>query len=128
MSKLDVREMAESRKAAAVPCRGIVRRRVSKAAYMRAVETEGPHVATAAGESWWREQERRHPFILAGGNKPEGTDAPNGSANRYGRVKERRRAGRWEHYENGQWVPGEITPRKGICGEARGERNVNGKP
>lgn len=104
MSRLNVKEMRESKKAAAMPCRDIVQRRVSRAAYLRAVETEGQHVATAEGESWWKEQERRHPFICAGGHKPEGTDSPNGSTNRLGRVSKRFTVARgWERYVGGKW-------------------------
>lgn len=91
MARLVKSEMAESARAAAMPCRSIVRRRVSKRAYMRALETEGPHIASPEGEAWWREQERRHPFIMAGGNRPESTDSPNGHRNRFGKASYRAR-------------------------------------
>jgi hypothetical protein len=114
VSKLNQAEMMESKAAAAVPCRDIVRRRVSRSAYIRAVQTEGTHVATAEGEPWWREQERKHPCILAGGNRPEGTDSPNGHVNRFGRVKERMVGGKWYHWAGGKWVEGEAGKRRGL--------------
>jgi hypothetical protein len=113
MSKLNVKEMAESKKAAGDPCRNIVRRRVSRSAYIRAIETEGAHVATAEGESWWREQERKHPFICAGGNRPEGTNSPNGAVNRLGRVSRRFTVARgWEKFVGGVWEKVEKREKK----------------
>ena len=117
MAAINRREVAESARAARIPCKGFVRRRVSKSAYLRAVQTEGRYIMTPEGDAWWREQERRNPCILAGGNRPEGTDSANGRVNRYGRVKERRTKEGWEHWDakrNG-WVPGELTPRRGIA-------------
>ena len=113
MARLVQSEMAESKKAAEIPCRSIVRRRVSRTAYMRALETEGPHIAGPEGEAWWREQERKHPFIMAGGNRPDGTDSPNGHANRYGKVKERYSVTRgWERWNGSGWKKIRKTARK----------------
>lgn len=104
MARLAESEMAESKAAAAVPCRGIVRRRVSKRAYMRALETEGPHIAGPEGEAWWRDQERRYPFIMAGGNRPDGTDSLNGHRNRHGKVSRRFVPGKgWYEWRGGGW-------------------------
>ena len=104
MARLVKSEMAESARAAAMPCRSIVRRRVSKRAYMRALETEGPHIASPEGEAWWREQERRHPFIMPGGNRPESTDSPNGHWNRFGKGSDRAR-----------WADGRLV--REVCGK-----------
>lgn len=117
------KEMAESARAAKVPCRSIVRRRVSRSAYMRALETEGPHVATPEGEAWWREQERRHPFIMAGGNRPEGTDSLNGHTCRLGKVSRRFsvKTG-WMRWEGGRWVRDDVNAEAGRRGEVSRER------
>lgn len=108
------REMLESKRAAEIPVRGIVRRRVSRSAYMRALETEGPYIATPAGEPWWREQERRHPFVMAGGNRPDGTDSLNGHRNKFGTVtwKFSVKHG-WLCWKRGKWVKG-TPPKKGL--------------
>lgn len=84
-------------------------------AVMNAVATEGPDVLSGAARGYWDDMRRLYPEMCADGNVP-GTDSANGRVNRYGRVKERYRAGRWEHWDakRGDWVPGEITKRKGI--------------
>lgn len=79
-------EVRESYAAAKRADRKCCARRVSRRAYLRALTEEGPHVATADGEEWWRDQERRFPGICAGGNRPDGTDSRNGHRNRHGKV------------------------------------------
>ena len=102
---LDTAQMALSKDLAGLPGGGITRRRVSRKAYMEALKREGPAIATEEGESWWRDQERRNPFIMAGGRRPDGTDSPNGHTCKWGRVKEKYVAGRgWFRWENGGWV------------------------
>lgn len=84
-------------------------------AVMNAVATEGPEVLSGAAKGYWDDMKRLYPEACADDNIP-GTDSANGRKNRLGVVKERYRAGRWEHWDakRREWVPGEITKRKGI--------------
>lgn len=84
-------------------------------AVFNAIAQEGPEVMTSAADGYWRDMKRLYPESCADGRVP-GTDSLNGHGNRYGRVKERYRAGRWEHWDaaRGDWIPGEISKRKGI--------------
>lgn len=102
------------RQVGAKPHEGRVRAR-SAEAVMNAVLTEGKEVLTSAGKSFWADMERRYKWQAPDGNWSDG-NSPNGHVNRLGKVRERMRGGRWEHWDNrlGGWVPGEITPRKGI--------------
>ena len=87
----------------------------SRAAVMNAVATEGKEVLTDAGEGFWQDMQRRYHWQAEDGNWNDGNSA-NGHRNHFGVVRERYRAGRWEHWDakRGDWVPGEITKRKGI--------------
>jgi hypothetical protein len=118
-------EQSRSAALARLPGGGVCRRRVSRRAYERALSAEGPHVASAEGEAWWRDQERRHPEIMCAGFRPDGTDSPNGHVCRHGTVDRRSRydadarcivrevwdgrarrfvpAGRWR-IEGGKWM------------------------
>lgn len=88
----------------------------SRLAVLNAIRTEGKEVMTEAGECFWKDMARRYPWQNPDG-VAEGTDSPNGHVNRLGKVSERYTASRgWEHWDpaSGDWVPGEITKRKGI--------------
>ena len=89
----------------------------SRAAVMNAVATEGKEVLTEAGEGFWRDMQRRYHWQAEDGDWEDGSSA-NGRKNHYGVVRERYRAGRWEHWDKkrGEWVEGEITKRKGVGG------------
>jgi hypothetical protein len=67
---------------------GRLRGQVSTTAFFNAVNQEGPEVATAAGNEYWRDQERLHPWIGDGRGGGPVTSA-NGMVNRFGRVKEK---------------------------------------
>ena len=84
-------------------------------AVMNAIATEGPDVLSSAAKGYWDDMKRLYPEMCADGRVP-GTDSINGRGNRYGKVKERYRNGRWEHWDakKHDWVPGEVTKRKGI--------------
>lgn len=56
-------EFERSGKTAKVSKNGRLLRSVSLAAVMNAVNTEGPEVLSAAGESYWKDMEKRHPHI-----------------------------------------------------------------
>jgi hypothetical protein len=85
-------------------------------AVMNAVATEGPEVLSSAASGYWNDMRRLYPEMCADG-APPGTNSANGRANRYGKCRERMRNGRWEHWDASrrEWVPGEITKRKGIA-------------
>ena len=87
----------------------------SRLAVMNAVATEGKEVLTDAGEGFWRDMQRRYHWQAEDGNWEDGNSA-NGRKNHIGKVRERYRNGRWEHWDakKHDWVPGEITKRKGI--------------
>jgi hypothetical protein len=78
---------------------------VSQAAFFNARRTEGPEVATAAGDGYWRDQVRRYPHLRGGGVYDTSSLSANGEMTRLGRVTERYRDGRWERRENGRWTP-----------------------
>lgn len=59
---------------------------ISSTAFFNAVNQEGPEVATAAGEGYFRDMRRLYPWI--GDGAIEGSSA-NGMANRLGRVREK---------------------------------------
>ena len=84
-------------------------------AVMNAVASAGPEVLSSAAKGYWDDMKRLYPEACADDNIP-GTDSANGHKNRLGVVKERYRAGRWEHWDKkrGEWVAGEITKRKGV--------------
>jgi len=84
-------------------------------AVMNAVETYGPDVLGSAAKGFWDDMKRLYPEACADDAVP-GTDSANGRKNRLGVVRERYRHGRWEHFDTttGEWVPGELTKRKGI--------------
>jgi hypothetical protein len=84
-------------------------------AVMNAIASEGPEVMTAAAKGYWDDMKRLYPEMCADEAVP-GTDSLNGARNKYGRVKEKWIKGKWYHWdtERGDWVPGEITKRKGI--------------
>ena len=88
---------------------------VHREALFEAIRQEGPEVLSSAAQSWWDDQKRMNPWMCADGHVP-GCDSINGHRNRIGKVRERMRGGHWEHWDAklGDWVPGEITPRKGI--------------
>lgn len=88
----------------------------SRLAVMNAVATEGKEVLTDAGEGFWRDMQRRYHWQAEDGNWEDGSSA-NGTRNHYGKVRERYRAGRWEHWDakKRDWVPGEITKRRGFA-------------
>ena len=87
----------------------------SRLAVMNAVATEGKEVLTDAGDGFWRDMQRRYHWQAEDGNREDGSSA-NGRKNHIGKVTERFRRGRWEHWDAtiGDWVPGEITKRKGF--------------
>ena len=87
----------------------------SRLAVMNAVATEGKEVLTDAGEGFWRDMQRRYHWQAEDGNWEDGNSA-NGRKNHIGKVSERYRNGRWEHWDakKHDWVPGEITKRKGF--------------
>ena len=87
----------------------------SRLAVMNAVATEGKEVLTDAGEGFWRDMQRRYHWQAEDGNWEDGNSA-NGRKNHVGKVSERYRNGRWEHWDakKHDWVPGEATKRKGI--------------
>ena len=67
---------------------GRLARQISTTAFFNAVNQEGPEVATAAGEQYFRDQERLYPWI--GDGTGGGVQASaNGMANRLGRVREK---------------------------------------
>lgn len=67
---------------------GRLARQISQTAFFNAVNSEGPEVATAAGEQYFRDQERLYPWIGNGrGGGP--VVSANGMVNRFGRVKEK---------------------------------------
>ena len=84
-------------------------------AVMNAIASEGPEVMTAAAKGYWDDMKRLYPEMCADEAVP-GTDSLNGARNKYGRVKEKWIKGKWYHWDEklGDWVPGEITKRKGI--------------
>ena len=84
-------------------------------AVMNAIASEGPEVMTAAAKGYWDDMKRRYPEMCADDAIP-GTDSANGHRNRLGKVREKWIKGQWYHWDNelGDWVPGEITKRKGI--------------
>ena len=124
---LDEREMARSAELAKLPGGGICRRRVSRRAYLRALRDEGPHVAEAEGEAWWREQERRHPFIMAEGFRPEGTDSPNGHRSRWGKAGYRFVPGKGRFvWRDGGWRPAHGEPAHGGAGVREGGLPAHG--
>lgn len=84
----------------------------SEEAVMEAVATHGSEVLS--DKRFWKEVKIENPWMCADGVVPT-FDSPNGRANKYGKVRERWRGGRWEHWDKkrGEWVPGEITKRKG---------------
>jgi len=86
----------------------------SRLAVMNAVRTMGKEVLTDAGQGFWDDMQRRYKWQAEDGDWNDGNSA-NGRKNRLGVVKERYRHGRWEHWDAkaGDWVEGEITPRKG---------------
>ena len=88
----------------------------SRLAVMNAVATEGKEVLTDAGEGFWQDMQRRYHWQAEDGNWEDGSSA-NGTRNHYGKVRERYRAGRWEHWDakKRDWVPGEITKRRGFA-------------
>lgn len=88
----------------------------SRLAVMNAVATEGKEVLTDAGEGFWRDMQRRYHWHAEDGNWEDGNSA-NGRKNHIGKVSERYRNGRWEHWDakKRDWVPGEITKRKGFA-------------
>lgn len=67
---------------------GRLRQQISTTAYFNAVNQEGPEIATAAGDQYWRDQERLYPWI-GDGSGPGSQVSANGMANRLGRVKEK---------------------------------------
>ena len=85
-------------------------------AVMNAVATEGKEELTDAGEGFWRDMQRRYHWQAEDGNWEDGNSA-NGRKNHIGKVNERYRNGHWEHWDakKRDWVPGEITPRKGFA-------------
>ena len=87
----------------------------SRLAVMNAVATEGKEVLTDAGEGFWRDMQRRYHWQAEDGNWNDGNSA-NGRKNHVGKVSERYRNGGWEHWDAKyrDWVPGEITKRKGF--------------
>jgi hypothetical protein len=67
---------------------GRLRQQISTTAFFNAVNQEGPELATAAGDQYWRDQERLHPWI--GDGSVIGAQASaNGMACRLGRVREK---------------------------------------
>lgn len=80
---------ADGRTSRLVGSTGRLVRQVGVTAFMNAVQTEGPEVATAAGEGYWRDMDRRYPWIAAERVFPGG-----GMLTRWGRVKERTVYGR----------------------------------
>ena len=87
----------------------------SRLAVMNAVATEGKEVLTDAGEGFWRDMQRRYHWQAEDGDWEDGNSL-SGTRNHIGKVRERYRNGRWEHWDAKvrDWVPGELTPRKGI--------------
>ena len=67
---------------------GRLARQISTTAFFNAVNQEGPEVATAAGEQYFRDQERLHPWfgVGSGGGVQASLD---GLRNRLGRVREK---------------------------------------
>ena len=84
-------------------------------AVMNAIASEGPEVMSAAAKGYWDDMKRRYPEMCADDAVP-GTDSINGRRNRLGKVREKWIAGKWYHWDDklGDWVPGEITKRKGV--------------
>lgn len=102
------RDQARAREIARTKGRGGgLKGSVSREAFMNAVATEGPEVAQDRG--YWRDMERRYPWMNAAGRPTDTGDSPDGSRNRHGRVgyrarwdaergrlvRERRVRGRW---------------------------------
>lgn len=78
---------------------------VGQAAYFNALRTEGPEVATAAGDGYWRDMVRRHPHLRGGGVYDSTALSANGEVSRLGRVTQRYRDGKWwRRDERGRWV------------------------
>lgn len=84
----------------------------SEEAVMNAVARYGSEVLS--DKRFWKEVKISEPGLCADGVVPS-FDSPNGRYNKYGVVRERWRNGRWEHFDKAtlEWVPGEITKRKG---------------
>lgn len=76
-------ELAQKRKELSKVGKGRQVRQLSVAAVMNAVDTEGREVLTAAGEEYWKDQDRREFGIIDGAGLT-------GLRNRWGRVKERK--------------------------------------
>ena len=95
---------------------GLVVKR-SRRAVLNAVATEGKEVLTEAGQGFWDDMQRRYHWQAEDGNWNDG-NSPDGTRNHIGKVRERMRGGKWEHWDpkTRSWVPGEITPRKGFNG------------
>lgn len=111
----EMKDLAAKRKAVgAKPGEGRIGG-VHRDALFEAVRQEGPEVLSSAAKGWWDDQKRLNPWMCADGVVP-GTDSINGHRNRLGKVSERWMKGKWYHWDSkvGDWVPGEITKRKGI--------------
>ena len=110
-----MRDLAAKRQAAGVKAGEGRVGGIHQEAVMEAIRQEGPEVMTTAAKCWWDDQVRLNPWLAADGVVPDGNSA-NGRYGRHGKVRERMRSGRWEHWDArvGGWVEGEITPRKGI--------------
>jgi hypothetical protein len=65
---------------------GRVVRRVSLKAVMNAVNTEGREVLSADAEGYWKDQDRRYGFGVAGERRVMSVRVPR---NRFGRARER---------------------------------------
>ena len=91
----DVRQAAKDRADGAFARRigesGRLVRRVSLGAVIAAVRAEGREVLRPEGEGWWKDQERRHGL----GDGTEGVVIA-GVRNRFGKVTQRFRNGKWE--------------------------------
>lgn len=111
----EMKELREQRKAAgAKPGEG----RIGgwhRDAVLGAVETYGPEVLGSDAKGFWDDMKRLYPESCADDRIP-GTDSINGRGNRYGKVKEKYCRGKWWHWDvkTGEWVEGQITPKKGI--------------
>lgn len=99
---LEAKKIAPAKKGKGLRCS------ISRDAVMNAVESEGPGVLRKEGAGYWRDMERRYPWLNAGGCATDTGNSPNGHKCRLGPVTRR---ARWsngklirERWEGGKWV------------------------
>lgn len=68
---------------------------VGQAAFFNARQSEGPEIATSAGDGYWRDMVRRYPHLRGGGVYDGSAVSGNGRNTRFGKVTQMFRDGRW---------------------------------